>query len=62
MYHSAIASTAQLQRFVKILVSTNFGGEYVSPTTGVTAPLLLLSALSSGQFWELPNVRSESSK
>ncbi|KAJ7783538.1 Urb2/Npa2 family-domain-containing protein [Mycena maculata] len=49
-----IASTVQLQRFVTILVKSNVR-EYV-PHLNATS--LLLTALSSAQFWELPNLRA----
>ncbi|KAJ6627155.1 hypothetical protein B0H10DRAFT_422437 [Mycena sp. CBHHK59/15] len=51
----AIASGRQLQRLVRILVK-NSGGEYV-PSERLDATSLLLSAFSSAQFWELPNLR-----
>ncbi|KAJ7169665.1 Urb2/Npa2 family-domain-containing protein [Mycena filopes] len=51
----AIASPAQLQRLVKIFFATNIAA-YTDTRLDPTS--ILLSALSSAQFWELPNVRS----
>jgi hypothetical protein len=56
---SAIASSAQLQRLVKIILRANVSVP-VSEAAGLNATSLLLNALSSAQFWELPNLRSAS--
>ncbi|KAJ7706421.1 Urb2/Npa2 family-domain-containing protein [Mycena rosella] len=53
----AIASAAQLQRLVRILVRTNVVN-YAPVAPGLDETSLLLGALSSAQFWELPNVRT----
>ncbi|KAJ7139899.1 Urb2/Npa2 family-domain-containing protein [Mycena epipterygia] len=53
----AIATAAQLQRLVKILVRANVG-EYAPVALRLNAASLLLNALSSAQFWELHNVRT----
>lgn len=53
----AIASSAQLQRFIRVLVTTT-GTGYAAQPPCLDATCLLLSALSSAQFWELPNMRT----
>ncbi|KAJ6604425.1 Urb2/Npa2 family-domain-containing protein [Mycena vulgaris] len=53
----AIASVAQLQRLVKILVKPS-ATEHVPEGPRLNAASLLLRALSSAQFWELPNLRT----
>ncbi|KAJ7900109.1 Urb2/Npa2 family-domain-containing protein [Mycena olivaceomarginata] len=53
----AIASSAQLQRLVKIILRANVSVP-VSEAAGLNATSLLLNALSSAQFWELPNLRT----
>ncbi|KAJ7492845.1 Urb2/Npa2 family-domain-containing protein [Mycena latifolia] len=53
----AIASPEQLERLVKILVRASVVDDVpVAPRLNATT--LLLDALSSAQFWELPNVRT----
>ncbi|KAJ7107656.1 Urb2/Npa2 family-domain-containing protein [Mycena crocata] len=52
-----IASVPQLQRLVKILMRSDLG-QHVAEAAHLNASSLLLSALSSAQFWELPNVRT----
>ncbi|KAJ7042473.1 Urb2/Npa2 family-domain-containing protein [Mycena alexandri] len=51
----AIASPTQLQRLAKILFAANIEAY---EETRLDATSLLLSALSSAQFWELPNLRA----
>ncbi|KAJ6574877.1 Urb2/Npa2 family-domain-containing protein [Mycena capillaripes] len=53
----AIASPAQLQRLVKTLFRANVDA-YVFVEARLDATSLLLNALSSAQFWELPNLRT----
>ncbi|KAJ7655049.1 Urb2/Npa2 family-domain-containing protein [Mycena polygramma] len=53
----AVASPAQLQRLVKILFTPGVG-TYVYAEERVNATSLLVTALSSAQFWELPNLRT----
>ncbi|KAF7339844.1 Urb2 domain-containing protein [Mycena venus] len=53
----AIATPAQMQRLIKIIFSANIAAN-TSQAEGVNATLLLLNALSSAQFWELPNLRT----
>ncbi|KAJ7786075.1 Urb2/Npa2 family-domain-containing protein [Mycena metata] len=51
----AIASPTQLQRLAKILFAANIEAYR---ETRLDSTSLLLSALSSAQFWELPNLRA----
>ncbi|KAF7339660.1 Urb2 domain-containing protein [Mycena sanguinolenta] len=53
----AIASPVQLQWLVKIIFRANIAA-HVSEAASLNANLLLLNALSSAQFWELPNLRT----
>ncbi|KAF8213299.1 Urb2/Npa2 family-domain-containing protein [Mycena galopus ATCC 62051] len=51
----AIASPIQLQRLVKIILKANFAAH---SSAGLNPTSLLLNALSSAHFWELPNLRT----
>ncbi|KAF5377547.1 hypothetical protein D9615_005195 [Tricholomella constricta] len=53
----SFASTEQLERLIRIMVSINVADSDVISTSGLQAQTLLLQTLHSAQFWELPKFR-----